>query len=255
MNEATFRGLVPYVDARTLEFLESFGLARDQVTASDFQELLGQAETDTIRAEGKAAHADWVESLNQLGPQASVLVNKQPKRYKKLKSKAKRVPIQELLAAARTHCADLPPDQSQCLMLSAAPSHVQQPTAEAACGGPRISRSPQSLLGRRPCSPNQHKVEEWLAAAPQQVVHPRVVQPVVKYRDLFLDELPDGLPPPRAFDMTIATVPNATVPKCGSPRFTQPELSAIRNVLKDLSPEKVDSKQPFTLCSASDACS
>ncbi|KAL8272526.1 hypothetical protein Esti_003525 [Eimeria stiedai] len=64
-------------------------------------------ETETVRAEGKAADADLVESLNQLGPQASAL-----------------------------------------------------PTPEAACGGPRISKSPQSLLGSRPCSPNQHKVEE-----------------------------------------------------------------------------------------------
>ncbi|KAL8270363.1 hypothetical protein Esti_005687 [Eimeria stiedai] len=33
--------------------------------------------------------------------------------------------------------------------------------------------------------------------------------------------------------MTIATVPNATVPKGSSPRFTQPELSAIRNILEE----------------------
>ncbi|KAL8273875.1 hypothetical protein Esti_002198 [Eimeria stiedai] len=39
-----------------------------------------KAETDTVRAEGRAAHADLVESLNQLGPQASALVRKQPKR-------------------------------------------------------------------------------------------------------------------------------------------------------------------------------
>ncbi|KAL8273693.1 hypothetical protein Esti_002405 [Eimeria stiedai] len=125
------------------------------------------------------------------------------------------------------------PDQSQCLMLSAAPSHVQQPTPEAACGGPCISKSPQSLLGSRPCSPNQHKVEEWLATAPQQGVYPNVVQLAVKYKDISLDVFSDGLSSPRAFDTTIATFPNATVPKGGSPCFTQSELSAIRNVLEE----------------------
>ncbi|KAL8271641.1 hypothetical protein Esti_004446 [Eimeria stiedai] len=152
-----------------------------EVTASDLQERLGQAETDALRAAGKAAHADLVESLNQLGPHASALVRKQPKRYTNFKSKAKRVPIQGLMAAAGNHYANLLPDQSQCLMLSAAPSHVQQPIPEAACGGPRISKSPHSLLGSRPCSPNQHKVEAWLATASQQGAHPKVVQLVVKW--------------------------------------------------------------------------
>ncbi|KAL8273035.1 hypothetical protein Esti_003088 [Eimeria stiedai] len=188
-----------------------FNLSVVEATASDLQKLLGQAETNTVRAEGKAAHADLVESLDQLGPQASALVRKQPKRYKNSKSTAKSVPIQGLTAAARTHCADSLTGQPQCVMLSAAPSPAQQPTLEAACGGPCISKSPHSLLRISHCSPNQHKVEKWLATAQQQGVHPKVVQLVVKYRGLFLDELPDGLPPPRAFDMTIATVPNATV--------------------------------------------
>ncbi|KAL8272044.1 hypothetical protein Esti_004031 [Eimeria stiedai] len=143
------------------------------MTASDLQDWLGQAETDTVRAEGKAANADLVESLNQLGAQASALVRKQPK--------------------------------------SAAPSRVQQPTPGVACGGRRISKSPRPLLGSRPCSPNLHKAEEQLATVPQQGVHPKMLQLVVEYRDLFLDESPDDVHPPRAFHMTIATIPNATV--------------------------------------------
>ncbi|KAL8273025.1 hypothetical protein Esti_003078 [Eimeria stiedai] len=157
-----------------------FNLSVAEVTASDSQEGLGQAKVDTVRAEGKAAHADLVASLYQLGPRASAL-----------------------------------------------------PTPEEASGSPRIRKSLQSLLGSRPCSPNQHKVEKWLATAQQQGVHPKVVQLVVKYRGLFLNELPDGLRLPRAFHMTIATIPNATVPKGSSPRFTQPELSAIRSVLEE----------------------
>ncbi|KAL8275150.1 hypothetical protein Esti_000900 [Eimeria stiedai] len=61
----------------------------------------------------------------------------------------------------------------------------------------------------------------------------KVVQLVVKYRDLFLDELLDGISPPRAFDMMIATIPNVTTAKRGSSRFTQPEASAIGNILEE----------------------
>ncbi|KAL8442273.1 hypothetical protein Emed_007349 [Eimeria media] len=190
-----------------------FNLSVVKVTADDLQERLGQTESDTVREEGKAAHADLLDSVNQLGPQASALVRKQPKRYKNFKSKAKRVPIDELVAAARTAGADLPTEQPDCSLLAAAPLHVQQPVTDAADEGIRTSESSQSLPGSTRASHKQHKVAEWLASAPQQGVHPQVVQLVDKYRDLFLDELPDGLPPPRAFDMTIVTVPNATVPK------------------------------------------
>ncbi|KAL8270155.1 hypothetical protein Esti_005914 [Eimeria stiedai] len=51
-----------------------FNLSMAEVTASDLQGRLGQAGTDTVRAEGKAAQADLMKSLNQLGPQASALV-------------------------------------------------------------------------------------------------------------------------------------------------------------------------------------
>ncbi|KAL8269409.1 hypothetical protein Esti_006647 [Eimeria stiedai] len=109
------------------------------MTASDLQELLGQAETDSVRAEGKAAQAHLVENVNELGSQASARVLKQPKKYKNLKSKVERVPIQQLMAAARTGCADWPPVHSQCSILKAAPSHVLQATPEAACLNMRLA--------------------------------------------------------------------------------------------------------------------
>ncbi|KAL8451781.1 hypothetical protein Emed_001772 [Eimeria media] len=210
-----------------------FNLSVVKVTAADLQERLGQTESDTVREEGKAAHADLLDSVNQLGLQAPALVRKQPKRCKNFKSKSKRVPIDELVAAARTAGADLPIEQPDCSLIAAAPLHVQQPVADTADEGTRTSESSQSLPGSTRASHKQHKVEELLASAPQQGVHPQVVQLVDKYRDLFLDALPDGLPPQRAFDMTIVTVRNATVPKGGTPRFTQPEVSAIRTILQE----------------------
>ncbi|KAL8271278.1 hypothetical protein Esti_004793 [Eimeria stiedai] len=50
-----------------------FNLSAAEMTAFDLQERLAQAETDTVRAEGQEEHADLLESLNQLGPQASAL--------------------------------------------------------------------------------------------------------------------------------------------------------------------------------------
>ncbi|KAL8269954.1 hypothetical protein Esti_006112 [Eimeria stiedai] len=70
-----------------------FNLSVAEVTASDLRKRLGEAETDTVRTEAKAAHAELVESLNQLGSQASALVRRQPKSYKEFECKARRVPI------------------------------------------------------------------------------------------------------------------------------------------------------------------
>ncbi|KAL8273462.1 hypothetical protein Esti_002528 [Eimeria stiedai] len=41
-----------------------FNLSVADVTASDLKERLGQAETDTVWADGKVTHADFMERLN-----------------------------------------------------------------------------------------------------------------------------------------------------------------------------------------------
>ncbi|KAL8442332.1 hypothetical protein Emed_007346 [Eimeria media] len=74
--------------ARVIVFRGSrrFNLSVVDVTASDLHEPRGQAETDTNRGEA--------------------LVRKRPERYKHFTSKANRVPIEELVAAARSDDAD-----------------------------------------------------------------------------------------------------------------------------------------------------
>ena len=75
-------------------------------------------------------------------------------------------------------------------------------------------------------------MEDWLARSEEVGRHPTVVSVVRKFKNLFPGELPDGLPPPRALDMTIITVPGAIVPKRGTPKCTPAEIDALRGILQ-----------------------
>ena len=63
---------------------------------------------------------------------------------------------------------------------------------------------------------------------------PKVIELVQKYRELFPDEIPDGLPPPRSIDMRIITIPDAKIPQTGSPRFSAPEVNVMREIMQKL---------------------
>ena len=58
----------------------------------------GAAGGDESRR-AQAAHVELVNSVDRLGPQAIALVRNQQKRYKNFKTKNKRVPVKEILAA------------------------------------------------------------------------------------------------------------------------------------------------------------
>ena len=75
-------------------------------------------------------------------------------------------------------------------------------------------------------------MDEWLPHAESSSTNPDRVNLIREYRDLFVDELPDGLPPPRMLDITSVTVQDATVPKGGTPRFAQPDVEVSRNALQ-----------------------
>ena len=61
---------------------------------------------DGARREAREAHAQLANEVDQLGPQASVLVRKQPKRYKKCKTRRKRISIKEVLQSAKRNLED-----------------------------------------------------------------------------------------------------------------------------------------------------
>ena len=100
-----------------------------EVTTEDLCSRLATAEMDEERQQACAAHAQLLDTVNRLGPQAAALVRKQQKRYKNFRTKNKRVPVKEILASLQGTIENLLPEGPQCLLLAAAPTNGQ-PTAD-----------------------------------------------------------------------------------------------------------------------------
>ena len=90
-------------------------------------------------------------------------------------------------------------------------------------------------------------MDEWLCDAESSSINPDLVNVIRQYRDLFVDKLSDGLSPPRVLEMTSFTVPDAIVPRGGTPRFTQPEAEVIRNTLQ-VYLRKMDPTEHLPIC-------
>ena len=197
------------------------------ITPADLSGMASPATIDEERRRAHAAHAELVNTVTRMGAEAAALVRKQPKRYKNFKTKSKRVPIKELLATLQQPMEDQP----QCLLLAAA-MRSEEPTSPIVVpANPTRAYELQSLQTSR-IGPTYTKVDSWLEDSTANQVNPSVLSLVRKFRTLFPDELPDGLPPPRALDMTIVLVPGATVPKGGTPRCTPAEIEALRTILQ-----------------------
>lgn len=209
-----------------------FELRLIQLTTTDLMDRLTAPQVDEERRQARGAHAQLVESVTRLGPQAASLVRKQPKRYKNFKTKFKRVPIKELIELAKKNGEDPLADPTICLMLVADPEGQGPTRSDMGFSGTRRDLDFPDPLETQGSVSNHQKVDEWLREAEANRTNSELVSLIREYRDLFVDELPDGLPPPRVLDMTIVTVPDATVPKGGTPRFTQPEVEVIRNTLQ-----------------------
>ena len=191
-----------------------------------------QGDESDQRRIAQAAHAHLVDSVNQLGSGAAALVRKQQKRYKNFKTKHKRVPIKEILNSLRTKMEEGLHEHGQCNLLAATSGQEGQTTKQtldiqAPARGYELDQAQNS----KACLAYS-KVETWLGEAKKEGRDPRVVSIIERHKALFPDELPDGLPPQREIDMTIITVPGATVPKGGTPRCTPQEIEALRQILQ-----------------------
>ena len=190
------------------------------------------AEVDTVRMEARGAHAQLVDMVARLDPGATALVRKQPTRYKNFKNRGKRVPIKEIMELAKNNSENPAVDPSRCLVLVALGPEGQRTKEELDYGKTVSQIVPRLTQHEEELKLTHNKLEEWLSTAQERKVRSTVVSLVAKYRALFPDELPDGLPPPRILDMTSVTVPGAIVPKGGTPRCTPQEIETLRGCLQ-----------------------
>ena len=194
-------------------------------------ERLTAQQVDEERRQARGAHAQLMESVTRLEPQAASPVRNQPKRYKNLKTKAHRVPIKEWIELDKKNGESPLADPSICLLLVADPAG--QPDAKIDVGFSTTKRDTGLPVLTETQGPFFHyqNVDEWLRNAEFSSTDPDLVSLIKEYRGLFVDELPDGLPPPRVLGMTIVIFSDAKVPKGGTLRFTKPEV-VIRNTLQ-----------------------
>ena len=209
-----------------------FELPLVPISPEDLKSKLNNPLIDDARRQARGAHDQLVKSVTQMGPGAAALVRKQPKRYKNFKTKVKRVPIKELMELAKQNSEDPQADPASCFMLlaqSKEPDPMPSPSDSADI--PLADTTPLCTDSSL-CSSTHTKVDAWLEEATTLGTNKAVICLIRHHRRLFVDELPDGLPPPRILDMTILLVPGATVPKGGTPRFTPPEMTVVRATLE-----------------------
>ena len=151
----------------------------------------------------RGAHDQLVKSITQMGPSATSLVRKRPKRYKNFKAKVKRVPIKELMELAKKNGEDPCVDPTMCFMLLAE-SKEHDPMPSQAESAAIALDDPELLCTASRLGLSTHtKVDACLEEAKTLGTNKDVISLIRHHRHLFVDELPDGLPPPRIHDKTI----------------------------------------------------
>ena len=216
-------------------------------------------EIEEIRKEDKLkadeARRLMVEDIQRLDAEAAgALVRPAPKRYKGFRNRGKLVPIKVLLKELRQKqeierdgeieqvCAlRLVPAESLTCMTPAwderAPEELQ-----AKCGPEIINKEGKSDNGAElggltyvseAGTPTYAKFEQWIREEGRGCSAP-IIRLLCKYKHLFGDSLPPGLPPERVINHTITLVPGKLPSKGRIYKLTKEELEAQRDILKQL---------------------
>ena len=112
------------------------------------------ANVDEARVQGREAHEQLASTVQQLGPQAAALIRKQAKRYKNFKTKAKRIPIKEIVRDSREK-KEKEIEKEECTLM------VARPGDEKACGDwGRHEEGREKSVERSEST--YEKLEEWL---------------------------------------------------------------------------------------------
>ena len=207
------------------------------------------------RKRAEEARRLMIEDIQRLDVGAAgALVRPAPKRYKNFKNRGKLVPIKQILKEIRRKQESEPDVGSErAHTLALVPAETSMPTnadwGEGAPGEPqakcghvrRLMKShnnANSALGgltfvSETGAPTYMKFEQWVHGGGRDCPAP-IVQLLCKYKHLFGDCLPPGLPPERVINHTITLVPGKLPSKGRIYKLTHDELEAQREILKQL---------------------
>ena len=194
-------------------------------------------ELSADRRTARAAHDELLAGVGEMGPRAADLVRPQAKKYKNFRNRNKRIPIKQLIEDAKNSRGvefgeielayaveplerGHPPDRDD-----------QNTDSELGTSG---AEALESYLTAQESRPSYNKVNEWLEEGQNLRNNEDLVRTIRKYKALFVDEVPGGLPPPRVIDHTIPLVPEAQIARAGAPRATKDEIDAMRTQLQQL---------------------
>lgn len=210
-------------------------------------------ESKEDQAAAAQAHKQMVADLAKLSEdQAKVMVRSPPRRYKNYRNKNKLIPIKTMLRDIKLKQENGEVNVYEQLHLIDVGESLEERDehSEKECNSSENSDSEcESLdekemanwskakgweLSMQPAElPTHCKFENWLqehgAACPAPIR-----QVLVKHRELFLDQLPPGLPPQRVIDHTITLVPGKMPSKGAVYRLTKEQLEVQRTILQNL---------------------
>ena len=216
----------------------------------------------TDREKAEIALQQMLSDIKVMKPNdAAAFVRPTPKRYKNFRNKRKRVPIKDLLKQVHASKIESLNDNNVVSVLDEVDVYesldVLHELGPYKCEESVFNKDPEDVIDPwLYFKENYHNMdcclsivpvkdanikrgvthelfEDWLSVN-QNDKNAWIIPLLIKYKHLFVDALPIGLPPKRVIDHTITLMPGALPPKGAIYKFSQDDLNAERETVMKL---------------------